>query len=66
MNTLVQPSLQTLVKLGSIVVHADELTSPGGHEFDKQAIRALMQDEDVQAWIKGMSELALLPRKRDA
>lgn len=56
-------SIQLLMKLGSIVVHADELTSPGGHEIDAEAIRGLVQDEEVQLFIKSMGPL--LPVKRD-
>jgi len=56
------PSLQLLSKLGSIVVHADEATSPGSHEFDRVDLRALIDDPDVQDWLKQMGPL--VPRKR--
>jgi len=49
-------------KLAAIVVHADELTSPGGHEFDAAALRALVQDPDVVRWIKSLGPLAPLKR----
>lgn len=55
--------IQTLVKLGSIVVHADELTSPHGHAVDSVAIRSLLDDPDVKAWIKSMGPM--LPLKRN-
>ena len=56
------PSLALLVKLGSIVVHADEFTKPGGHEFDMIAMRRLIDDPEVKAWVKLMG--AFLPLKR--
>lgn len=57
-----EPDLTLLCKLGSIVVHADEMTEPGAHEFDHTAVRTLLADPEVQAWIKGMG--GLLPLKR--
>lgn len=60
-----KPSMQLLMKLGSIVVHADEGTSPtGGHVFDVSAARVLLDDPEVAAWIAAMGPL--LPRKRSA
>jgi hypothetical protein len=56
------PDLRLLAKLGSIVVHADELLSPRGHDYDKVALRGLIADPEVQNWIKEMG--ALLPLKR--
>ena len=56
------PPLSLLCKLGSIVVHADEYTSGGGHPFDKEAIRAIVTDPEVMAWIKAMGPL--MPVKR--
>jgi hypothetical protein len=52
------------VKLGSIAVHADELTSPAGHEFDRIALRQLVDDPEIAAWVKTMGPM--LPRKRSA
>lgn len=62
MSRLTELGMPLLVKLGSIVVHADELTEPGGHEFDHTTIRTLLTDPDVQKWIKDMG--VLLPLKR--
>jgi len=59
-----EPSVSLLCKLGSIIVHADEMTEPGGHEFDHAALRTLLADPEVKAWIKGMG--AMLPLKRSA
>lgn len=53
------------IKLASLVVHADEYTSPHAHPFDGDAIRALLADADVQAWLAGFDP-ALLPVKREA
>lgn len=53
-----------VVKLGSIMVHAEELTEPGGHAFDVAALRGLLEDPEVRAWREQMDALALLPEKR--
>jgi hypothetical protein len=59
------PPLRLLVKLGSIVVHADEATTPNAdHPLDVSAIRALLADDEVQRWLAQMHEEALLPVKR--
>lgn len=53
------------VKLGSLVVHADELDPHGdGWEFDLAAIRALVTDPEVVEWLSRFSP-ALLPEKRN-
>ncbi len=51
-------------KLGSILVHVDEATSPGAHEVDLAAIRSLMEDAEVVAWMKEMRKAGFLPVKR--
>jgi hypothetical protein len=51
-----------LCKLGSIVVHADEMLSAKGHHFDRVALEALLHDPEVAAWLKEMGPL--VPRKR--
>jgi hypothetical protein len=56
------PSLSLLVKIGSIVVHADETLSVDGRELDRRVTLDLIKDEDVQKWIIAMGEL--LPHKR--
>ena len=60
-NTPLAPSLSLLCKLGSLAVHADELTGIG-HTFDLEAIKSLMSDPEVKAWIKAMGPF--LPVKR--
>ena len=62
---VLKPSTALLCKLGSIIVHADELTSPTGHHFDREALRALLTEKEVAQWIEGMSKLALVPLKRE-
>ena len=57
-----KPSVSLLSKLGSIVVHADEATSAGRHEFDIVAIKSLLDDTEVKEWITDMG--AFLPVKR--
>lgn len=64
-SNVLNPSPALLCKLGSIIVHTDELLSPFGHEFDREALKALMADADVQAWLRGMGEMALVPVKRN-
>jgi hypothetical protein len=53
-----------LCKLGSIAVHADELTSPSGHEFDLAVLKGLLIDPEVVAWMAGMRKASFLPVKR--
>lgn len=63
-SAFLQPSVGLLVKLGSIIVHADEFTSPGGHEFDLHAMKTLLADPEVAAWLKAGTAAAMLPHKR--
>lgn len=58
------PSVPTLIKLGSIVRHVEEMLSPQGHAFDADAIHVLLADPDVKAWMEAADALALLPVKR--
>jgi len=62
MSDPLKPSVALLSKIGSIVVHAEEFMSPGGHPFDLDAMRTLYGDPEVQEWIEKMG--AFLPRKR--
>lgn len=55
-------SLHLAIILGSIAVHIDEYLSPTGHPVDIEAIRSLLQDEELQHWITEMN--VLLPLKR--
>lgn len=62
--TPLQPSASLLSKLGSALVHAEELTEPGAHSFDLEAFKRLADDPEVIEWVEQMSALALLPVKR--
>lgn len=63
MNPL-KPDPTLLIKLGSIIVHAEELISPKGHEFDMSAIEGLLSDSEIKEWLAEMNKMALLPEKR--
>lgn len=56
------PSLSLLCKLGSVVVHAQELFSPDGHIADRAALETLFEDAELQEWIKSMG--VYMPVKR--
>lgn len=55
--------LSLAVKLGSALVHADELLGPRAHDFDRQALAALLADQEVKAWLASFDS-GLLPVKR--
>ena len=59
-----KPNAGLLVKLGSIVVHYQELCSHKGHYFDQAALTTLESDPEVIEWFKQMTKLAFLPVKR--
>lgn len=61
---VLKPSAQLLIKLGSIIVHQEELLSANAHYMDKSALDSLMADEEVKEWMKEMNKMALLPLKR--
>lgn len=63
-KTPLAPDAALLVKLGSIVVHAEEMLSPNGHQFDRIAIESLLNDASVVAWMASMGAMGLLPVKR--
>ena len=58
------PDFQTLIKIGSIVNHTKEMLSDKGHTFDVITIKQLINDDDVNEWIKIMDDMALLPKLR--
>jgi hypothetical protein len=58
------PPTSLLCKLGSIAVHVQEATGPGGHPFDSTAASVLLDDPEVVAWLAEMDRLALIPRRR--
>jgi len=55
-------SVSLAAKLAAAVVHGDELTGPGGHDFDRMALRTVFEDPEVVAWIKEMGPLAPVKR----
>lgn len=59
-----KPTASLLVKIGSIMVHAEEFLSPKGHAFDKAALDGLLNDPEVVSWRKQMDAMAPLPLKR--
>lgn len=59
-----QPSVSVGIKLASIAVHADEMLAPGGSSFDAEAIKGLLTDAEVIAYLDLLRPLALLPVKR--
>jgi len=61
---LPKPTDNALIKIGSALVHFDELTSIDGHPYDKVAAKTALEDEEVQNWLNKMADLALLPQRR--
>lgn len=60
------PSPGLLCKLASIAVHAEEYLSPAGHQFDADALRALLVDGELKAWLATMTAAGLAPVKRNS
>lgn len=62
------PSNRVAFLLASLVVHADELTSPGASDLDRLAIRATLADPDLEAWLASVRQAdpGALPVKREA
>lgn len=61
------PSLNLLMKLGSIVVHTGEMLdekSLVARAVDEGTVRMLLDDQDVKAWVEAMGPM--LPLRRDA
>ncbi len=59
-----KPSPSLLIKLGSVIVHQEELMSAKGHQFDKHALETVRNDPEVVAWLSAMTKMAFLPVKR--
>ena len=64
MGDPLKPNPALLCKLGSVIVHADEFLSPGGHHLDETAFRMALADPDVQGWLAQMRAMAMVPLKR--
>lgn len=58
------PSPSLLCKVASIAVHADELLSPKGHEFDRHALQSALTDAEVIKWLSAMTKAGMAPVKR--
>lgn len=58
-------SMQLLVRLGSLVVHVQEMdtSNPSAFEFDLTAAKQLADDPLVAEWLQSIDP-ALLPSKR--
>jgi hypothetical protein len=57
----------TLVaKLAAIVVHADEMLSPTGHDYDRIALLSAITDPEVKNWIVSVREFAPVKRKQES
>lgn len=59
-----RPTVTLMIKLGSMVVHYEEMLSRKGHEFDKHALDTLTSDPEVVEWFGAMNKSAYLPVKR--
>lgn len=58
------PTATLLIKLGSVIIHQEELMSPKGHEFDKHALDTVRNDPAVVEWLDSMAKQGFLPVKR--
>lgn len=58
-----KPSVGLLAKLGSIAQYIDEVSEKDGDAFDWVAIRSLLADGEVMAWLDRMDQQGLLPKK---
>jgi len=63
MSHHLKPSIGLLSKLGSIVMHADELISSDGHHFDRSELETRLADPEVKNWLEAMGPL--VPAKRN-
>lgn len=61
MNDPLKPTPALLAKLGSLIVHVEEGSNAGGHEFDWSVVQMLIADQDVMDWVVSMEKLALVP-----
>lgn len=61
---VLKPTASVLIKLGSIARHVEEALAPDGHPLDLAAVKGLLADPEVKAWMTDADALALLPVKR--
>lgn len=63
MSTPMKPNQGLLMKLGSIIVHLEEYIETDIHT-DLKAAQALLEEAEVETWLKEMHAKGLLPVKR--
>lgn len=56
--------LTLLVKLGALAVHTAEMLSNDCHPYDRVALRAMLADPELMAWLKVMDAESLVPKRR--
>ena len=64
MNKEEKISLTLLIKLGSIAIHTEELLSPRGHQFDRDALNTLLNDKEVRELLENPELKVFFPVKR--
>ncbi len=65
MSDPLKPSAPLLLKLGSLIVHAEEALDPKlGSHFDLETFKNGLADPEVKAWMAEMRKNAYLPEKR--
>lgn len=64
MDNPLKPAPSLLCKLGSILVHTEELYSAKGHAYDFTVLQGLYADPEVVDWMAGMRAFGYLPVKR--
>lgn len=65
-NDPTKPSVTLLIKIGSAMIHAEEMieTKFKNANFDVPAFKTVSEDPEVVEWVKAMGPM--LPRKRSA
>jgi len=58
-----EPPKSVVILLASVLVHVQEMLGPGGHQMDTLALKGLMANPTLQAWLETVPEV-LLPEKR--
>ena len=64
-----KPPATVLIKLGSIMVHAEEhletfRVNPPAALFDEEAIKSSLTDPEIIEWREAMTKMAFMPVKR--
>ena len=58
------PTPEVAIRMASALIHADEAFQADGHPFDRDAFYAALQADEVQAYLRELDALALLPVRR--